>query len=288
MLLKEVGYYRPETVKDAIKMLRSNPNARALAGGQSLLNVMKHRIASPEVLVDLGGVPGLSYVEIEGDGIVRVGAMTTYDEMHRSEVLRSSYPTLVKSVGSLADQQVRNRGTIGGNLCYGDPTSNLPPMMVAASATMVVVGPSGERRVAAENFFRGAYEPDLGPGELLSEVRLPGPKPSVGLGFAILRVSGDGWGIVHASAYVELDVDEVADCRVALGCVSDRPVRAKVMESALQGQAPMPEVVKEAAADLGDVLNPVTDAHASADYRRRMAGVMARRAFLQAVEEARS
>jgi len=288
MLLKEVAYYRPETVEDAVEMLRSNPDARPLAGGQSLLNVMKHRIASPGVLVDLGGVPDLSYVEVEDDGTVRLGAMTTYDALHRSDTLRGYYLTLARVVGSLADQQVRNRGTVGGNLCYGDPTSNLPPLMVAAGATMVVVGPSGERRVAAEDFFRGAYEPDLETGELLREVRLPAPKPDTGLGFAILRVSGDGWGIVHASAYVELENGSVSDCRVALGCVAGRPVRAGSMEDALRGGAPTPEAAREAAADLGDGLNPVSDAHASADYRRRMAGVMARRALLQAVEEARS
>lgn len=288
MLLKEIGYYRPNTLTDAIEALHSNGNARVLAGGQSLLNVMKHRIASPEVLVDLGGVPNLSYVEVEEDGAVRMGAMTTYDEMQRSEKLRNTYPILARVVGSLADQQVRNRGTVGGNLCYADPTSNLPPLMVAAGAILVVVGPAGERQVEAEDFFRGAYEPDLDTGELLSEVRLPAPKPGTGLGFAILRVSGDGWGIVHASAYAELENGSVADCRVALGCMADQPVRATAMEATLRGHAPTPEAAGEAASDLGSGLNPVSDAHASADYRHRMARIMARRAFLQAVEEARS
>jgi carbon-monoxide dehydrogenase medium subunit len=287
MLLKEVAYYRPETVEDAIEMLRSNPAARPLAGGQSLLNVMKHRIASPEVLVDLGGVPNLSFVEIEDDGTVRLGAMTTYDEMHRSEALKSTYPTLSRVAGRLADQQVRNRGTLGGNLCYSDPTSNLPPLMVVTGATMVVAGPSGERRVAAEEFFRGAYEVDLGVGELLTEVRLPAPRSNTGVGFEILRVNADGWGLVHASAAVEMGDGAVADCRVALGCVADRPVRATAMEEALRGREPTPENVKEAAAGLGEGLDPISDAHATADYRRRMAGVMARRAVLQAVEEAR-
>lgn len=288
MLLKEVTYYRPETIQDAVEALLSDPGARPLAGGQSLLNVMKHRIASPEALVDLGGLPSLAHVEVSDDGAVRLGAMTTYDQMHRSEALRSTYPTLARVVGTLADQQVRNRGTIGGNICYGDPTSNLPPLMVAAGARLVVVGPDGERTVATEDFFRGAYEPALDPGELLSEVLLPAPKPGTGLGFAILRVSGDGWGIVHASAYAELTDGKIADSRVALGCVSDRPMRAEAMEAALRGREPTPQTVEEAASFLGDALDPISDAHASADYRRRMAGVMARRAFLQAVEEARS
>lgn len=287
MLLKEVQYFRPETLEDAIELLHTNERARVLAGGQSLLNVMKHRIASPEILVDLNGVPGLGYVSVEEDG-VRIGAMTTYDELHRSEDLQGTYPVLARTVGGLADQQVRNRGTIGGNLCYGDPTSNLPPLMVVMEATMMVAGPSGERRVAAEDFFRGAYEPDLRAGELLREVRFPIPSPNAGYGFDILRVSGHGWGLVHASAAAELADGTVADCRLALGCVAERPFRAETMESALRGRAPTPENVRDAAAGLGDELDPVSDAHASANYRRKMAGVMAGRAFLQAVEESRS
>lgn len=287
MLLEEVAYCRPETIEEAVGALQENENARPLAGGQSLLNVMKHRIASPEVLVDLGGIPGLGYVQREDGGAVRVGAMTTYDELQLSGELLGSHPVLARVAGNLADQQVRNRGTIGGNVCYSDPTSNLPPLMVALDATMVLVGPSGEREVAAEDFFLGAYEVDLRPGELLSAVRLPPPGPRSGGGFAILRVNAQGWGIVHASASVELEDGAVAGCRVALGCVSDRPVRAASMEDALRGREPMPEDVGEAAgAEEG--LNPVSDAHATSDYRRRMAGVMAKRAFLEAVEEARS
>lgn len=288
MLLREVRYTRPETLEEAIDVLESNGNARVLAGGQSLLNVMKHRVASPEVLVDIGDVPGLDRVEIEEDGTVSVGAMATYDRLHHSDKLVRTYPVLARVVGRLADQQVRNRGTIGGNLCYSDPTSNLPPLMVVMEATIVVAGPSGERRVAAEGFFRGAYEVDLRRGELLTGINLPAPEEGTGYGFAILRVNADGWGIVHASAAAALENGTVRDCRLALGCVADRPVRAEAMESALRDREPTEENTRQASAGLGDALDPVSDAHASSDYRRRMAEVMARRAFLQAVEEARS
>jgi carbon-monoxide dehydrogenase medium subunit len=214
--------------------------------------------------------------------------MTTYDDLDRSEALRRSYPVLARVAGGLADPQVRSRGTIGGNVCYSDPTSNLPPLMVVLGATMVAAGPSGERQVAASDFFRGAYQPDLRSGELLAAVRLPAPGPNRGLAFEILRVSAWGWGVVHAAAAVELEDGAVTDCRVAIGCVADRPVRAEAMESVLCGQAPTPENVKNAAASVGEELNPVSDAHASADYRRMMAGVIAQRAVLQAVEETRS
>lgn len=288
MLLKEVRYTRPGTLEEAIDVLESDENARVLAGGQSLINVMKHRIASPDVLVDIGSIPGLNRVEIHEDGTVSVGAMATYDGLHHSDELVRTYPVLARVVGSLADQQVRNRGTIGGNLCYSDPTSNLPPLMVVMEATMVASGPSGERRVAAEDFFRGAYKVDLRRGEMLTSISLPAPKDETGYGFAILRVNADGWGIVHASAAVTLENGMVGDCRLALGCVAARPVRAEAMETGLRGEEPSEENIRRASSGLGDSLDPVPDAHASSDYRRRMAEVMARRAFMQAVEEARS
>jgi len=287
MLLKEVRYARPETLEDATDILESNKNARVLAGGQSLINVMKHRIATPEVLVDIGGISGLDWVQIEEDGTLSVGAMATYDGLHHSDELTQTYPILARVVGTLADQQVRNRGTIGGNLCYSDPTSNLPPLMVVMEATMVVTGPSGERRVAAEDYFRGAYEVDLRRGEMLTSISLPAPKENTGYGFAILRVNADGWGIVHASAAATLENSTLGDCRLALGCVAARPVRAEAMESALRGEEPTEENIRRASAGLGNELDPVSDAHASSDYRRRMAEVMARRAILQAVAETR-
>lgn len=288
MLLKEVRYTRPESLEEATGVLESTENARVLAGGQSLINVMKHRIASPDVLVDLGDIPDLDGVGILEDGTVSVGAMATYDSMHHSDELVQAYPILARVVGSLADQQVRNRGTVGGNLCYSDPTSNLPPLMVVMEATMVVAGPSGERRVAAEDFFLGAYEVDLRRGEILTSISLPAPAGNTGYGFAIMRVNADGWGIVHASASATLENGTVEDCRLALGCVAARPARAEAMESALSGEEPTEENIRQASEGLGDGLDPVSDAHASSDYRRRMAEVMARRAFVQAVEEARS
>ena len=288
MLLEEVRYCRPETLEDAIGMLRSHGRARVLAGGQSLLNVMKHRIASPEVLVDLGGIPNLSYVATEDNGATRIGAMTTYDELDNSDDLRRAHPIVAEVAGGLVDQQVRNRGTIGGNLCYSDPTSNLPPLMVVLDATMIVMGPDGERQVPAADFFQGAYNPDLGAGELLSAIRLPVRRSGAGHGYVSLRVSAHGWGIVHAAAAVVLEDGAVADARVALGCVADRPVRASAMEDALRGESPTWEALRDAAEGVGDGLDPVSDAHASGSHRRRMAKVMARRAVVQAVERARS
>lgn len=285
MLLEEVRYCRPGTLEEAIEVLRADEDARVLAGGQSLLNVMKHRIASPGTLVDLGGVSGLDYVR-EQDGGIRIGAMTTYDQLDGSETLRAVHPVVAEVVGSLADQQVRNRGTIGGNLCYSDPTSNLPPLVVALGATLVVTGGDGDREVEAGDFFGGAYSPNLSAGEVLTEVRIPLPEPGTGYGYQSLRASAHGWGLVHAAAGVTLEGGTVEDCRVVLGCVSEAPVRAATMETALRGQSPDRETVREAAEGVGDEIDPLPDGHASAGYRRRMAGVMARRAVLEAIQRA--
>lgn len=285
MLLKEVRYCRPETLQDALEVLRSDENARAMAGGQSLLNVMKHRIASPAALVDLGGISGLNYVR-EGSGELCIGAMTTYDEIDRSETLHALHPVVAEVIGSLADQQVRNRGTIGGNLCYSDPISNLPPLVVALGATLIISGGDGEREVEAEDFFGGAYSPNLSAGEILTEVRLPLPAPGTGHGYQSLRASAHGWGIVLAAAGVTVDGGTVEDCRVVLGCVSDVPVRATAMETALRGQIPDQETVREAAGSIWDEIDPLPDSHATAGYRRRMAGVMARRAIMEAIQRA--
>ena len=288
MLLKEVGYCRPATVEAATRVLEADENARPLAGGQSLINVMKLHVAAPSVLVDLNGIPDLRSIALDDDGAVRIGAMTIYDDLDRSETLRRSHPIISQVAAHLADRQVRNRGTIGGNVCYSDPTSNFPPLLVTLQATMIVVGPDHERETPAADFFRGAYEPNLQRGEILTAIRVPATRPGTGFGYQSLRVTREGWALVHAAAAIEMSDGVVAGARITLGCVSGTPVRARAMESALVGRVPSEEVVREAARQAGEGINPPSDAHASVAYRRQMAGVMARRAVMEAIAGARS
>src|SRR5215217_1805506 len=165
MLLSEVGYARPATLEQALGVLAEYPGARALAGGQTLLNVMKARAAAPDVLVDLSGIPELKGIGLGGDGTLELGAMTTYSELIASAEARAR-PILGEVCAQIADVQVRNRGTIGGNLCANDPTNHLPPLMVALDARMTIAGSGGERTVDAEDFFLGVYLTAVGPGEL--------------------------------------------------------------------------------------------------------------------------
>src|SRR5438270_9535641 len=199
MLLREVEYARPSSVDDALRRLGEHDGARALAGGQTLINVMKARAASPDVLVDLNGLGELSGIELGADGTLEIGAMTTYTEIVESAEAKAR-PILGEVCAQIADVQVRNRGTIGGNVCSNDPTNHLPPLMVALGATMTIRGAEGERAVSADEFFLGVYMTAAGPGELLTTVTIPAGKAD---GFASLPIRRDGTCIGHGAATLD-------------------------------------------------------------------------------------
>src|SRR5213595_1440319 len=194
MLLREVGYARPGSLAEALELLRADDGARALAGGQTLINVMKARAGSPDALIDLAGIDALNGIELAADGTLEIGAMATYTELVESSEARAR-PILGQVCAQIADVQVRNRGTIGGNVCSNDPTNHLPPLMVALGATMTIRGTGGERTVPAEEFFLGVYMTAAGPGELLTTVAIP---PGRKDGFATVPVGVDGTCIVNA------------------------------------------------------------------------------------------
>ena len=264
MLLREVEYARPASVQDALRLLGANDGARALAGGQTLINVMKARAASPDVLVDLADLKELRSIELGADGTLELGAMTTYSDIVESAEARAR-PILGEVCNQIADVQVRNRGTIGGNVCSNDPTNHLPPLLVAIGATMTIVGADGERTVPAAEFFLGVYMTAAGPGELLTKVTVP---PGKSDGFASVPIGRDGTCIVNVAASLEN-----GSARLAIGCVDAVPV-------SLTPASTSDEDVN--AAVQGANLEPPSDVHASADYRRHLAEVLARRAVAQA------
>jgi carbon-monoxide dehydrogenase medium subunit len=283
MLLREVEYARPASIQDALAILGSNPNARALAGGQTLLNVMKARAAAPDVLVDINGLDELRQISIGADGGLELGAMATYSSLMQSPEVHSTRPVVADVAGMIADVQVRNRGTVGGNVCTGDPTNHFPPLMVALGATMTVRGSDGERQVPAEDFFLGVYMTQAGPGELLTKISIPAADGQAD-GFAIVPIGKDGTAIVNAAACVRAN-GTIQEARVALGCVDATPVRLESFESKLGDAAP--SAVREAAKGTTADLDPPDDVHASADYRRHLAEVVAARAVVDATERSR-
>src|SRR6266550_2948156 len=256
MLLREVEYARPTSVQEAVRLLSENDGARALAGGQTLINVMKARVASPDVLIDLNDLDELKGIDLGSDGTVSIGAMVTYSEILDSAEARAR-PILAEVCAQIADVQVRNRGTIGGNVCSNDPTNHLPPLMVSLGATMTIVGQDGERSVSAEEFFLGVYMTAAGPGELLTKISVP---PGKSDGFASVSIGKDGTCIVNAAASVN------GGARVAIGCVDAVPVL-------LQTESSDDGAVRDAVR--GANLDPPSDVHASADYRRHLAAVVA-------------
>ena len=266
MLLREVEYARPASVQEALRLLGENDGARALAGGQTLINVMKARAASPDVLVDLADLKELRGIELGADGTLELGAMTTYTDIIESAEARAR-PILGEVCTQIADVQVRNRGTIGGNVCSNDPTNHLPPLLVAIGATMTIVGEAGERAVSAEEFFLGVYMTAVGQGELLTKISVP---PGKSDGFASVPIGKDGTCIVNVAASMDGGAP-----RLAIGCVDATPVLVKP-ESA------EPDAVRAAVQGAG--LDPPWDVHASADYRRHLAEILALRAVAQAGE----
>ena len=276
MLLREVAYARPATVEDAVSLLAAHDGARPLAGGQTIVNVMKARAAAPDVLVDLADLDELREIGFSADGLLEIGAMVTYTQLMGSSEVEVARPILAEVASTIADVQVRNRGTVGGNVCVSDPTNHLPPLLAALGATFTIRGVGGERTVSAEEFFLGVYMTAVGEGELLTKVSVP-PSSGAGDGFAGVTIGKHGTYIVDAAATVAGD-----EVRIALGCVAATPVRALAMEERLAGSDFSAGSVNAAAEGLGATLDPPSDVHGSADYRRRLAEVSAVRAVLQA------
>ena len=268
MLLREVAYARPASLAEALEILAADDGARALAGGQTLINVMKARAGSPDTLVDLSGIDDLKGIELGSDGTLEIGAMATYTEIMASSEARAR-PILGEVCAQIADVQVRNRGTIGGNVCTNDPTNHLPPLLAALGAQFTIAGGDGERTVSSDDFFLGVYLTAVGAGELLTKVTIPAGRND---GFAAVTLGVEGTCIASAAASLNGSV------RIALGCVDAVPV-------VLTPASDDADAVKQAVRDAD--LEPPSDVHASAEYRRHLATVCAVRAVEQAKERGR-
>src|SRR5579885_2732172 len=249
MLLREVAYARPSSLAEALELLAADDGARALAGGQTLINVMKARAGSPDALIDLSALGELKGIELGADGTLEIGAMTTYTELMRSSEARAR-PILGEVCAQIADVQVRNRGTIGGNVCTNDPTNHLPPLLAALGARFTIAGAGGERTVSSDEFFLGVYLTAVGPGELLTRVRVPAGRND---GFAAVTLGAEGTCIVSAAASLN------GSARIALGCVDAVPV---VLTPASTDAGAVRQAVRDAS------LDPPSDVHASSEYRR--------------------
>ena len=282
-------YVAPRTVAEAVDHLaRHGRDARVLAGGQSLVRLMNTRLATPAVIVDINRVEGLDGIAVE-NGSVRIGALARQRAAELSEVVRAEAPLFAEAGGHVAHPSVRRRGTVVGSIAFADPSAELPAALLALDGDAIVSGPDGERTVAAADLFTGAFATSLAAGELITAVRVP--RGAVGrTGSAWVEVSrrhGD-LPICGAGAVVTLDDDgTIAGARVALCGVGATPIRATAVEEALAGAEPTDDAIARAADDAARDLDPPSDPHGSADFRRHLAVVMTRRSVERAAERAR-
>lgn len=269
-------YERAATVEAALDLLGEHGDeAKLIAGGHSLLPLMKLRLATPAVLIDIARVAGLSYIREDGDEVA-IGALTRHHDVNTSPVLAREVPLLAHAAGQVGDPQVRHRGTLGGSLVHGDPASDLPAVLLALGGSVVVVGPGGERRIPASDLFTGFLETAVGDDELLTEVRVP-RVPGVGWSFQKFTQRAGDWAIVGVAALAG-GADAPVPPGVALVNMAATPLRAAAVERALRDGAD----ATEAAAVAAEGTEPPADLHASIEFREHLAGVLVRRALVEA------
>ncbi|HEY2998004.1 MAG TPA: xanthine dehydrogenase family protein subunit M [Acidimicrobiales bacterium] len=279
-------YERAGTVDDALAMLeRHGPEARLVAGGHSLLPMMKLRLARPEVLIDINDLADLSYIRLDGSEIA-IGAMTRHAELLDSPLLAEHYAIFADAERVIADPIVRNRGTIGGSVCQADPSEDLSAVGSALGATMVVRSGEGTRTVPAREFHTGPYETVVGDAEILTEVRVP-LRPGSGSAYEKVERRAGDWAIAAAGAVVTLDGDTVADVGIGLTAVGAPHFCAPAAEDVLRGQPATEDNLAAAAQAAAESTNPSTDQRGPADYKRHLAGELTHRALRRAVARAR-
>ena len=278
MIPAEFDYTAPDTLDEAIQALADGgEDAKLLAGGHSLLPLMKLRLAAPSLLVDLRKVPGLHGIQRE-DGTWRIGALTPHAEIQRTPGLG----VVAVTAGTIADPQVRNRGTIGGSLAHGDPASDLPAVMLITEASVTLQGAGGQQRsVNAADLFQDYLETAVEPNEVLTEVRIPAYD---GWGYAYEKFNrrSEDWAMVAVSALVKKNGDTIEDVRVGLTNMASVPLRAGGVEDALRGQPATAENIARAAEQAGEGTDPPADLNASSEYKRHLARVLTRRALERA------
>jgi len=279
-------YHRAGSVQEAVDLLaRYGDGARLLAGGHSLLPLMKLRLADPKHLVDIRRIPGLSGVREESGALV-IGAATPYQVLERSPVVRQRLPILSEAAAQIGDPQVRNMGTLGGSLAHADPAADLPAVMLALGAELVAVGPKGTRSIPIGLFFLKLFTTALGPGEVLTEVRLPLPPAGTGGAYAKFAHPASRYALVGVAAMVTVAAGKIAGAKVAITGVGPKASRASGTEAALIGKAADAAAVASAAEKVTEGLTVRSDARMDPDYWRALAVTFTRRAVATALERA--
>ena len=287
MIPPSFDYVAPKTLSDAVAALGGNENAKILAGGQSLIPLMRFRLAGPTLLVDLTRVEGLSYIQ-EKDGWLRIGATTRQSAVEHSQLVSEKYSLLADTVKVLSDPVVRNMGTVGGNIANADPVNDEPATMLAYGAEVVAVGPQGERVIPISSFYLDLYQSALARDEILTEVRVPAPKPRSGGAYLKLERKVGDYATAAVAAQVELDeTDHFASVGIGLTNVGLTAIKANAAEEFLQGKAATDENFREAAKLAAEAAQPIADMRGSEEYKRSLVRTYTVRALRLAVQRAK-
>lgn len=287
MIAQNFEYVVPTSLGEAVNLLEKHSGrAKILAGGHSLIPMMKLRLAAPEFLIDIGRIPELSYIK-EDSETIRIGALTTHYTIETSDLVRRRLPALADAAGLIGDIQVRNKGTIGGSLAHADPAADYPASVLAADATIVALGPKGERQIPASKFFVEMLTTALDGSEIVREIQIPVKSGKTGSAYLKMAQKASGFAICGAAAVVEVD-GSGALSNVAIGItgVGNHAFRAAQTEAELKGKKPTPDILKKACGHASDGVTALADIHASADYRLDLARVFARRALEAAMARA--
>jgi carbon-monoxide dehydrogenase medium subunit len=286
MIPSSFEYHKATSISDAIARLQENEDSKLLAGGHSLLPMMKLRFAESPYLIDINGIEELRGISMDGDTIT-IGAMMTENEVIESELLQKHCPLLVEAAKLVADPQVRNRGTIGGDVAHGDPGNDHPAVMLALDAQLVIHGPDGERTIPANGFFLGTYWTSLEEHDILVAIKVPAIKPGVGHGYSKLKRKTGDYAVAGAPVVVEMDGDIIKDIRIGLTNVAPMAIRAEDAENILKGNRLDDALLKSAEKAIVAACDPAVDLRGDEEYKSHMASIMARRAIIQAIEHAK-
>jgi carbon-monoxide dehydrogenase medium subunit len=279
-------YYRASSAAEAVQLLKAHPGAKLLAGGHSLLPQMKLRVSQPPALIDISRVAGLAGVSMDG-GKLKIGAGTTHNTLATSALIREHCPILAEAAAQIGDQQVRNRGTIGGSLAHADPAADLPTVAVALGATLTALGAGGSRDIAAGDFFKDLFTTALAEGEVLTTITVQGYGSGTGGAYTKHDHPASGYAVVGVAAIVMVSAGKCTGASIAVGGATSNPVRATAAEAALKGQALSAENIAAAAAKVtGAITDPLSDYYASGEYRTHLAAVLAKRALTSAAARA--
>ncbi len=287
MIPPTFDYAVPRTLSEAVNLLGQNPEAKILAGGQSLIPMMKFRLAEPALVIDLNRLNGLSYIREEGDWL-KIGALTREADLERSDVIREKYPLLLDTARVIADPQVRNMATVGGNLAHADPANDHPATMLACGAQVVATGPKGERSIPIADFFEDAFTTSLAHDEILTEIRIPAARSNSGGAYLKLERKVGDFATAAVAVQVTLDADgKCSYIGIGLTNVGLTAIKASDAEAALLGKQPDDGNIRQAAQLASQAAQPISDQRGSEEYKRSLVKTLTVRALRKAVERAK-